>query len=352
MDKIMAILVEEADYARELASFLSAREEFLFKPVAFTDVAAYLKFEQENSVDLLLCDRSLEPGERPESPGKVCILTEYSTVGEDTEGRSSVFKYQSSEKLLQDIMSCVEPGVKGRAGVKRPMSTEPTELAGVGISRVDPAASGFRLIGVCSPIGGSRCSTFSLALAEYLSKKGATLLVTLDPFFSIPGRKNKGEHDISELLYFIESGSTGAHPGLGDYVIRGGGADIICGPSHWLDLENMGKDSLVRLSGLIESSGYECAVFDLGRPMTAATELLRHCSDIFVTRGKSKRDGDAVSEWRRQLRLAGLSDIAERFNERYVPGDRIVDGALDRDTLQEGTMAAYIRETEEFGYNG
>ena len=108
MDKIMAILVEEADYARELASFLSAREEFLYKPVTFTDVSAYLRFEQENNVDLLLCDRSLEPGERPESPGKVCILTEYSTVGEDNGERSSVFKYQSSEKLLQDNIDTAE----------------------------------------------------------------------------------------------------------------------------------------------------------------------------------------------------------------------------------------------------
>ena len=350
MDKIMAILVEEADYARELASFLSAREDFLYKPVAFTDAAAYLKFEQENSVDLLLCDRSLEPGERPECPGKVCILTEYSTVGEDTGGRSSVFKYQSSEKLLQDIMSCLDPGVKCRA--KRPMSTGAAERAGEGTPGADPAARGFRLIGVCSPIGGSRCSTFSLALADYLSKKCKTLFVTLDPFFAIPGRKNAGTRDITELLYFIESGGAGAEHGLGDYVIPDSGADIICGPSHWLDLENTGKDSLVRLARMIESSGYECAVFDLGRPITAAMELLRECTDILVTRGKAKRDGDAVAEWKRQLCLSGLSDIAERLKERYVPGDRSLEGALDRDLLRQGTMTAYIRETEEFGYNG
>ena len=336
MDKIMAILVEEADYARELASFLSAREEFIYKPVTFTDVSAYLRFEQENNVDLLLCDRSLEPGERPESPGKVCILTEYSTVGEDNGERSSVFKYQSSEKLLQDILSCVGPG----AGV-RPARPKP-----------EPAKNGFRLIGVCSPIGGSRCSTFSFALAEFLSKKGATLFATLDPFFAVPGRKDAGTRDISELLYLLETSGTGGGLRLEDHVIRDGGADIICGPSHWLDLENTAKDSLVRLAGLIADSGYECAVFDLGRPSTAATELLRECTDIFVTRGKSKHDGEAVNEWKRQLRLSGLPDIAERLKERYVPGDRNVAGALDRDTLRQGTMTAYIRETEEFGYNG
>ena len=352
MEKIMAILTEEAAFARELAAFLSSKEEFLHRPVAFSDVQAYLRFERENSVDLLLCDRGMEPEEQPGTPRKVCILSEYSTVGEDEGGRSSIFKYQSSERLMQDILSCL--GTEDKVGQvpKRPKLSDPAECLSFAVPAAEPVCR-FRLIGVCSPIGGSRCSTLSLALADYLAKKGATLFVTLDPFFSVNGSKEPGARDLSELIYLSETHGAEDAPELADYVRTDGGAAYIKGPSHWLDLENMGRDALCRLARLIEKAGYECAVFDLGRPQTAATELLRICTDIYVTKGKTKHDEAVIAEWKRQLKASGLTDVADRMTERTVPTDRIfADGVPERGMLLEGSLGGFVKEVVDFGYFG
>ena len=351
-EKVMAILTEEVGYARSLASFLASKEEFLYKPIAFSDVQAYLRFEQENTVDLLLCDRGLEPEERPDGPRKVCVLSEYSTVSEDDGGHSSIFKYQSSERLMQDILACVGTEEESGAAVRRPRHTDAAERFTSAVPLSEPARSSFRLIGVCSPIGGSRCSTFAFALSEYLAKKGPTIFVSLDAFFSAPVKKDVGVHDLSELLYFLETRPEGEMPELMDYVCESEGAAVIKGPSHWLDLENMGKDALVGLARLIENAGYECAVFDLGRPQTAATELLRRCTEIHVTKGKSRHDETVITEWKRQLRLSGLSEIAERLGERIVPNDRCAEGVLDRDTLLTGSLGGYLKEMLDHGYVG
>ncbi len=352
MEKIMAILTGEAAYARELAAFLSSKEEFLYKPVTFTDVQAYLRFERENSVDLLLCDRGMEPGERPEAPKKICILSEYSTVGEDEGGRGSIFKYQSSERLMQDILSCLGTEDKARQIPRRPKLSDPAECLGFAVPAAEPA-SRFRLIGVCSPIGGSRCSTLSLALADHLAGKGATLFVSMDPFFSLNGSREPEARDLSELIYFLETHGAEGAPELADYVRADGGADYIKGPSHWLDLENLDRDALCRLARLIGNAGYECAVFDLGRPQTAATELLRVCTDIYVTRGKTKHDEAVIAEWKRQLKASGLAEIAERMIERTVPTDRLfADGVPERGMLLTGSLGGFVKEVVDFGYFG
>ena len=348
----MAILTAEFEYARELASFLAEREEFLYRPIAFSDAQAYLRFEQENAVDLLLCDRGLEPEERTDGAKKVCILSEFSTVSEDDGGHSSIFKYQSSERLMQDILACVGTEEKGGAVPRSPRSMEAAERFVSVAPMSEPARSSFRLIGVCSPIGGSRCSTFAFALSEYLAKKMPVIFVSLDPFFLAPVKKNAETHDLSELLYYIETRPEDGMPELSDYIIESEGAAVIKGPSHWLDLENMGKDALVGLARLLENAGYECAVFDLGRPQTAAIELLRICTDIYLTRGKSKRDETVIAEWKKQLRHTGLSDIAERLSERIVPYDKGAEGVLDRDTLLTGSLGGYLKEMLDYGYVG
>jgi hypothetical protein len=348
----MAILVSEAAYGRSLASFLAEREEFLYKPVTFTDVSAYLRFEQENTVDLLLCDRELEPEEREDGPRKVCVLSEFSTVGEDDGGRSSIFKYQSSERLMQDILACAGTNADTGPAVRRPKLAEAAERFAPAVPLAEPARKSFRLIGVCSPVGGSRCSTFAFALSDYVAKRGATLFASLDPFFCPPVKKDAGTRDISELLYYLETRPEGGMPEFPEYVCDGEGAAVIKGPSHWLDLENMGKDALTGLARLIENAGYECAVFDLGRPQTAATELLRRCTDIFVTRGKNRHDERVIAEWKRQLKYSGLSDIAERLSERIVPSDKAAEGMLDRSTLLEGSLGGYLKDIFDHGYVG
>ncbi|MBR5968067.1 MAG: hypothetical protein IK001_05655, partial [Lachnospiraceae bacterium] len=182
--------------------------------------------------------------------------------------------------------------------------------------------------------------------------KGPTVFVSLDSFFFVPVKKDAGTHDLSELLYYLETRPEGEMPELSDYVCEGEGAAVIKGPSHWLDLENMGKDALVGLARLIENAGYECAVFDLGRPQTAATELLRRCTDIYVTRGKSRHDETVIAEWKRQLRLSGLSEVAELLSERIVPTDKCAEGVLDRDTLLMGSLGGYLKEMLDHGYVG
>ena len=342
MERIMVILSEEPDYARELAAYLSSREDFIYKPIVFTDPEAFLRYEKDNHVDLLLCDDEEFLSGNKLNAKQLCLLSEYSKVSEFDGNRKAIFKYQSSEAIMKEIMSCY--GISLRPGAK---SRQPDETD----SKI--VAGGTRLICVCSPIGGSRCSTYALGLAEFFAKKGEALFLSLDPFFKVEGITEREEAgSLTELMYCLETGREGREL-LSEYVRRRGGADCLPGFSNWLDPQDINEEQALKLMKCIRSEElYRYIVIDMGRPFGAFLEFIALCGDIYVPRHKGKHDDDVIAEWKRQLTCTGYGDIAGRLKERTIPNDKGLEGGVSADRLLDGSLGGYIRETEDFGHIG
>ncbi len=368
MEKIMAILTSEIDYSRELAAYLASCEDFPYKPVVFSDQEAYTRFALENRISLLLCDKESIAPECESYAEKVCFLSEYSAVSETDDGDNTVFKYQSTEQIKSELMRRFEIPAKAAAcagGVlvrrRIPESAGIYEnedfsdpLMGSALPQDEPERGGARIICVCSPSGGSRCSTYAYALAEFFAKKGETLFVSLDPFFTLSQDLPVNEcGSLKELIYSIETSLDGGYDLLSGYVRRKHGADCLAGITNWLDVYDITSDQAHHLMSCIQREKmYRYVVMDIGRPTGAFLECMALCTDIYVPRRKGRHDDEVLALWKDQLNALGFGDIAERLKERTLPFDKGLEAEPSYERLLSGSLAGYVRETEEFGYFG
>ena len=368
MEKIMVILTQEAEYARELASYLASCEEFSYKPVVFTDDAAFEKFAQENKISLLLCDREEIARSSGFCAENVCFLSDYSNVRENDEVKDTVFKYQSTEQIKNEIMrrfstagramtgTAPIPVRRHRTGSTGIYAAENRYLMGseITVPEEEPVLSQPRTICVCSPLGGSRCSTYALALAEYYAKKEETLFLSLDPFFNVFQEENReATGSLTELIYCLETAANNGKQILSGYVRRNRGADCLPRFANWLDVYDITAKQAHKLFSCIMSEDlYRNVIIDIGKPTGAFLECMALCDDIYIPRRKGKRDDTVIAEWKKQLSDLGFGDVAGSLRERTLPFDKGLDGEVTYDKLMSGALWGYIRETEEFGYFG
>lgn len=335
MERILAILSSgEDDYGRELASYMGTRADCIFKPVVFTDINAYRRYEGSNHVDMLLCsDELMAEAKDGFQSENICLLSECSTLNEHTD-YPIIFKYQSSERILQQVIEYY-----GRRRIN-PKEGSPGET---GCRRI---------VSVCSPMGGCHSSTYALALAEYYSRGGRTLFISFDPFFLLPGETKKTtDKNLTDVLYFLQIYSGNPTHFIEKIVRHRGNLDYISGVSHWFDLADMTTDQMRRLfEGLIGSGCYENVVFDVGIIGSASIELLAGSRTIHMPVRSGNGYRRITDEWRRQLCFSGQEDIAQKVVERKIPADEGLTGDYRFDDLLSGVLGEYIEETEGLHY--
>ena len=337
MDRILAILADETDYAQELAAYLNTRKNFIFKTVLFRNPVQLKKYYGENQIDMLLCSEDAVKNNEFRIEN-ICVLSEACGAGElfssDEHGYHMIFKYQSTEAVMKEIVDYYHSRQR----------KEETES--------QPVVAKRRIICVCSPVGGSHASTFGLALAEYFSMGGRTLFISLDPFFAYPGEeKSHTDKNLSDLMYYMEV----ARGGIMDFVTRlahrRGALDYISGVSHWFDIVDMSKKNLHRLIDVLNTDDtYTNIVFDMGTAGSASMELLTGCRDIYLISGKGSNALRAVNEWKRQLLFSNHADILDKTKELELPFDELLEGDYTFDSLLKGRLGRFIEETEGLQY--
>ena len=338
MERILALLADGTDYSAELASYFKTRKDFIFKPVLFNDISELNKFSKEFTVDMLLCDEVNE-NDIPASFDNVCFLCEDSEVMETSEIEAArwhrIFKYQSSEMIIRDIVEYY----------KRKQQKTAKELKAV-IARK-------RIVCVCSPTGGSYASTFALALADYYSLGGKTLFISFDPFFEYPGEeKSRADKNLTDLMYYMEVTYSGLDEFVSRMAVHKGSLDYVSGVSHWFDISDMPRGKMRALiESLNNSDKYENIVFDLRITGDAGIELMAGSKCIYLTKRYGARGSKAVEEWKRQIRFANFESILDKTKEIEVPYDELLVGEYSFEVLLKGHLGQFIEEMEGLKYS-
>ena len=145
MKRIMAIRTEDREYAEELAKNLNRSDEVIFQILIFTEKNAYEDYIKENRIDVLLCDEAFLPEcEKDAAATVICGLSETSSANEVAEQKNIIFKYQSSDDIMKEIMK------RFNASLKTDDKTG------------NPGVRSKKIFCVCSPVGGSFSSKLCL----------------------------------------------------------------------------------------------------------------------------------------------------------------------------------------------
>lgn len=284
-----------------LARYLDSRK-YLLENRRFTSMDKLLEYLQDHSVDVLLLGQEVELERLPSGPetGKVIVLSEGKLVGENDV--SVIFKYQSAEKILQEIFALLAektdyPDFSTCAGKQ-------TEF----VCFYSPSGV---LEGLWQKLYANRSGDGSSA---------RTLLVNLNLF---DGRMDCSGQEpvrgISDLLFYIRQRKEKTPLKLQSLVQRQAEFDYLPAASDCRDLYSLQPgdvDFMLRM--FAGKTPYERVYFETGFLSEAVLHLFCCCNCIYLPAARTQWERNQQSAWKGWMVREGMEDVIKQI--RYLHG--------------------------------
>lgn len=323
MNHIFAVCDSEAEYACQLADYLSMRKSFPFQVQVFTSVEKLQDFVRRQPLSVALVSENDYVGGLQELPiDHLAILGENNR--ENLWGIKTLSKYQSSERLVRELLEWIA----GEGILGRPVST----------------GSQLKLIGIYSPVGKCLKTSFSFVLGQLLSKKKKVLYMNMESYSGL-GRLLEKEFaaDMSELLYYLQNAREKFAYRLGGMVEQTGGMDIIPPFGSYLDLVSVeGAEWRELLKEIERSSDYEYLILDLSDGVQGLFDILRLCDVVYTM---TREDGFAmakIAQYEEILKNSNYEDVWKKTRKCSFPIIKNLPPGLLRLTYTE--LAEYAKE--------
>ena len=295
----MAIYDVDPFYGVRFADFINQKEKTPFTAMSFTSLAKLKEYAQEHSIELLLIDRGAlrEVGEI--RARQIVTLVDGEVV-ELREEQPVVYKYQSGESIMREVMACY---------CDQEVDEPPTVLG---------AKAG--VMGVYSPINRCLKTSLCLTLGQLLAKSERVLYVNLEEYSGLA--KLLGvEHlqDLSDVLYLYRQGAY-SWLKLKAIVHTWGGMDYIPPVRYAEDLNQVAPEEIALLvERIARESGYEKVILDVGQMGKGAISLLRLCDVIYMPVKDDCISAAKVEEFEEYLEIAGVGKIREKIQKLKLP---------------------------------
>lgn len=329
MKRIMAVCDVDPFYAERFAEFANEKGKTPFTVVAFGSMAKLHAFADEQPVELLLAgDGVTEADLEGLKVGQVVRLSE--TGLKEKSGKEGteipvVYKYQSTEAVLREVMACYH------------IKPEQIPLTAVGMKS--------EVIGVCSPVNRCGKSGFCLTFGQIMARERKVLYLNLEEYSGL-SRLTGVQYDstLSDLIYDYRRGEY-SRMRLGTVLYNWGGLDYVPPVAYAEDLDEIKGDELAELVARIAEEGmYDVILLDFGKLGREAGALLELCSTIYTPTREDCVSAAKLEEWKQFLIYSGRSSVWERVQllKLPVPGS-IRQPGIYLEQLLWGEVGDYVR---------
>lgn len=334
MKRIMAIYDVDPFYADRFAEFANQREAIPFIAVAFTSISRLRSFAEQQTVELLLVGDDVSDEELEGiKVGQIVRLGGNGTPGGTGKKIPVVYKYQSSDAVLREVMACYQ------------VWPEQAPLAAVGVKS--------SVIGIYSPVNRCGKTGFCLTMGQILAKEARVLCLNLEEYSamaSLTGTEYRT--DLSDLIYYCRQGEY-SRMRLGAVVHRWGELEYVPPVMYAEDLAEVTGEELAGLVTKIASDGnYDIILLDLGTLGRSAEPLLELCSVIYAPVKEDCISAAKISAWKEYLQRSDRLHLWEKVRLLKLP---VVSGIRQTETYLEqllwGEMGDFVRNLVK-GTNG
>lgn len=299
---ILAIYDLDDSYANSLMKYISDKEGMPFKTIAFTEKDALIHYMESNHIDLLLISSmAMEECFAEKDIGKIILLSPGDIFSEYI-GYSSIYKFQSSENIIREVLDYYVDVYKENGSV--PMNLGRTEV-----------------IGVYSPIGRVGKTTFALTLGQILAANYSTLYINLEEFAAFEGLMEKTyPSDLSDLLYYYRQYPESLHIKLKAIVENYNGLDYIPPLTFSEDLRQMKGKEWISFIERINSFGiYDKVILDISSMLEDPLYLLEHCDQIYMPTASSGMSIMKLQAFETFLLKNGKEELLEKIQKVPMP---------------------------------
>lgn len=293
MNHIMAVCDEEEYYAAKLADYLNLKEHFPFEVIHFTDIGRMKAFMEKNRPDIILVnEESAESVLKFSAKEQIIFLSKTGISNENNY--KCVYKYQSCEKIIQQILT---------------MMAE-RNVSSTYVSR----KNGLKIIGFYTPVKRSYQTTAALIAGELLSKLDKVLYMNLEAFSGLPESLGLNfEKELSDLLYYIQNKKKGIQYLLGGISIERNGLSILPPMSCQMDLISILTEEWIQLLKELERySDYEYLILDLSDSIQGLFEILRQCFRIYTIIQNDEIAVAKIKQYEEELKKCSYEDVISK----------------------------------------
>lgn len=347
MKRIMAVYDAEPCYAERFAEFANEKGMTPFTVVAFGSIGRLKEFAREQPVEMLLVGENVEEEELSGlAVGQIVRLSEKGTKSrqEDNSGSFSqkgreksaaVYKYQSSDAVLREVMACYNVA----SPQEQPLSSSEVKS---------------RIIGVYSPIGRCGKTDFCMTFGQLLAKQGKALYLNMEGYSALSLLTGtKYQSSLSDLLYYYRQGEYNQLK-LGSALYNWGGLDYVPPAAYAEDLAEIQGEELAGMVKAIARDGiYEVILVDIGNLGRDAGALLEISETIYVPIKDDCVSMAKIEMWKAYLEKSGKGNLLERVCKLRLPmpkGNMQPENYLEQ--LLWGEMGKYARNLIAKEYGG
>lgn len=261
--KIFAICDPDQEFVFRFMEFAKRRCPVSMDVKAFTSEEHLCLMAETRVPDLLLVSSTVLTMEiRNISAENLVVLAE--EQGEEIEGLPCVYKYQAPEELLRktfELCEREEPQIKGKLNKE-----------------------GMEIIGIYSPVGRTRSTTFALTMGQILAENKSVLYLNLETFAGFEQMfSEQYERTLSDLLYFGRQEQTDLQLKLRGIVRRIQKMDYVPPVFCPEDLQGTSLSEWLELfRKLKEQTGYQILLLDIGEAIQGLTDVLAACNRIYM----------------------------------------------------------------------
>ena len=323
MQDVIAVFSEDTEFSENLCRKLHDRGRIPGELIAFPTMEELIGYFNEHPDSVLLIDRHAADGEVLKlKPERLIYLTDvkgYPVI----DGVRTVFKYQAVSGIETELLE----------GIRNEWAAD----SGTGLFRA-------KYIGVASPVGRSRKTSFCLTLGQLLSQKERVLYMNLEPCPGFTALFEKTfPKDLSDLFYAYESGNTKVD--ASEYMEQFHGLDLVppvCSPEDIYRTDPMLIKRVV--TDLQKSGSYDTVILDLSADYRAAEALIPICRKLYLPTREDVISEAKVREYREWIsRISDNADI-RRVEEVRLPDEQsFASGKQYLEQLLWSSMGEYVR---------
>ncbi|MCI9565835.1 MAG: hypothetical protein HFG30_07520 [Eubacterium sp.] len=320
---ILAIYDLESGYADSLMQYIHQKQNMPFKTVAFTNKNALYEYLKEHHIDILLISVTDMEKELEDEDIEKIILLSNGKIFSEYIGYASIYKYQSSERIIREVLDYF-------------VEVHNCENIVTNISQ------SVEIVAVYSPVKRIGQTILSLTLGQILANDFTTLYINMEEFSAFDKIFHQSyEGDLSDLMYFYKQSPDILPIKLKAIVNTIHKLDYIPPLVYSKDLRNIDTGGWVELIKSVAATGmYEKIVIDLSSVVADVFSILDICSKVYMPTINDMVSSMKISAFEEYLVRSENSEIIDKIIKVNMP-------RLHMDIEDESFLDRYLRN--EFG---
>lgn len=315
-------------YAEAFMEYVNLKKSHLFQVRACTEREQLIKALSGEEIEIVLISAEWYEACKDLLCQECVILLSGGSILKELCACPAVYKYQSAENILREIMyyySEQESGEAYFAGIRRDN----------------------RVIGVFSPIGEIHKTLFALTLGQILAEDQNVLYLNLEECSGLTEFMGGSQWNISDLIYFLRQQNKSQFLyRLNSMVQKLGHMDYIPPCELYTDFRQITVEEWQHLLHLIRTqSSYDSVILDMGNAAGHEVELLRQCDGIYVPVRQDLISQARISQWEHCMQILDGMDVMERLQKLELPACETAPGSEDDICmLPQQKLGLYVRQ--------